>query len=922
MKAHGLYRVVFNDTWSVESGYNNDYKITALNNSQFEISKLEVVIGIINPGSEFEDYYTSLAHVYNGAYKIHSHNSPNELTVLPDNCKLKIGYYELVVEGETYLKGKELAEANEVGEYYCEAKSLVFSDSTVSDNYIIEFKEADYTILRIKQATLSIVLKEINKQNASKVYDGERLIDISSQNENNVVVSSDVINVDSKVFKHVISADMRYYSTDNTYIVPPKNVGQYKQVITNVYVDGVLLTYDSENGCYFNKNLKIYTSELSTQITPKNIVINISIADQKYDGKVYEVKTKDITFNTKDLAAGDTLTITDLSFVEGEALHAGRYTINPNSVKYTITQLGANVNGNYNITFKGSLTIKPREITISVNDFTMMYTGLDVEIKSYFFTFGKDTISSSFGFKYDCTFIKNSREVDAINEIGTYTLILNDIVDENGNSIENNDDFIFSRRNSIIDDRGEIIIEPYEVVINTGSRTFVHENDSSVYYCYDFDIDYDKSYLIEGHVVTVDEDNSPYLTGRGAAHNTLAFIILDSNGNDVTKNYIIKHGEVGILSVVSMSTIVSNNYYYVGTTDTLELVGNSLHLESDDASLFGAGVILEDYKILNRRGVDCTNAVVETGTGYQLYVKASFMLNGELVDSSTLHLTNEIVDGYYVMDFAVLKRPISIKAKDIITTYSGEKVSVANNDYVITSELQLLEGHYAKINTSLEVVNAGTYVDNQITRVTIYDASGKNVNKYYDIDYSEYSTIQINPVVIYISTSSATYYYDGSSFTSKDFTLHTELLPGHEIAYDEIIYSSKTSVGTTNNHVYLSIKDGDEYVTGNYKVEYTEVGTITVLKSTILVVTGSSTKEYDGEILSCKEYEVYVNGVLIEGTKINELLHIEFVDYAQIVEPGTIENTVTINVKKSSSKVNKYFDITYQFGSLTITLTE
>ena len=143
-----------------------------------------------------------------------------------------------------------------------------------------------------------------------------------------------------------------------------------------------------------------------------------------------------------------------------------------------------------------------------------------------------------------------------------------------------------------------------------------------------------------------------------------------------------------------------------------------------------------------------------------------------------------------------------------------------------------------------------------------------------------------------------------------------------KIAYDEIIYSSKTSVGKTNNHVYLSIKDGDEYVTGNYKVEYTEVGTITVLKSTILVVTGSSTKEYDGEILSCKEYEVYVNGVLIEGTKINELLHVEFVDYAQIVEPGTIENTVTINVKKSSSKVNKYFDITYQFGSLTITLTE
>ena len=921
IKDFGKYEFLFNNSWKVSSGYTKDYAVKVSNYDLFEIFKLKAKIGIINPGSYFESYYTSIGHVYNGEYKIHSNNSGHQITKLPDKAVLSIGYYKLIVDGDKYIKGEEIGNGVEVGEYYCTSKALTFDNPNVKDNYEITFNEDDYSILKIIQSELNISLKQDSKINGSKVYDGTRLKDVSSSSEANVNVTSNVINVDSKVFKHTISVDMRYYSADGTYIAPPKNVGTYVEKITNVYVDGQLLTYDAEEKCYYNKNLKIYTSDTNVSISKKNIQVNIKVAEQKFDGKEYEVKQKDISFIDSGLVSGDILEITNLKFKEGTALHAGKYNIDPKSVEYTLTHLDNDVSNNYNLIFAGSLTIAKRVIEISVNDLSLAYTGADIEIKNYFFTFEKDSISSAYGLVYDYTIYQNGVEVSKINEVGTYKLVLNDIKDSSGNSIANNKDYTFSK-SSINKKSGEIVVVGYDVFINTGSQTFIYSANVSKYYCYDFEVDYTYSHLVKGHKVVVDESKSPYLTSRGFVQNKLVFKIVDEEGNDVTENYNIYYNNIGLVSVVTSSTIVSSNYYYSGSPDSFDSIASTLQLSSDDTSLYGTQVILEDYKLFNRRGVDCTNTVVETVTGYKLYVKVSFNLNGESIDPENLAISNEIVDGYYVLDFAVLHRPISIKAKDIVTTYSANPVSVDKSDYVVTSDLQLIEGHYAKIYTSLEVTDAGIYTDNEITRVVIYDENGKNVSRYYLIDVSEYSTIQINPMTIYVTTPTASYYYDGSEFTSKDFTLHTELLADHKIDYEETVYSSRSIVGITKNYVYPSIKDGSADVSGNYKVEYQKLGTITVEKSTILVVTESKTKEYDGTTLSCKEYKVYLNGVLVSGNKINDYLKISVEDFAQIEEPGTIKNTCNLIVNKSNSNVSKYFDITYNFGDLTITLTE
>ena len=185
--------------------------------------------------------------------------------------------------------------------------------------------------------------------------------------------------------------------------------------------------------------------------------------------------------------------------------------------------------------------------------------------------------------------------------------------------------------------------------------------------------------------------------------------------------------------------------------------------------------------------------------------------------------------------------------------------------------------------------------------------------------------INISQRKLYVSTSSATYYYDGSDFSSKEYTIHNQLSPlltGHKIVHEETVNTVRSSVGISKNYIHLTISDGYEDVTGNYRIEYVELGTITVEKSTIKVVTSSATREFDGNILTSKSVEIYVNGELITGSNINQYLQIPLTDYAQIEEPGSIQNTVTLTVKKSSSNVNKNFDIEYEFGTLTITLTE
>ena len=213
MESHGTYRVKFANKWSLKSGYTNDYVITALNHTEFVISKLQVEIGIVNPNSYFESYYTSKEHVYDGSYTIHSHNSPTELKTLPDKATLSIGYYELIRNGEEVSKGTEISAGKFVGEYYCTSKELNFADSSVSENYDITFVENDYSVLKIIQSEIYISMKEIENQNKSKIYDGTRLTDVSSSTMANVNLRSSQISVKATDFLHTISADMRYYDT-------------------------------------------------------------------------------------------------------------------------------------------------------------------------------------------------------------------------------------------------------------------------------------------------------------------------------------------------------------------------------------------------------------------------------------------------------------------------------------------------------------------------------------------------------------------------------------------------------------------------------------------------------------------------------------------------------------------------------------
>ena len=133
--------------------------------------------------------------------------------------------------------------------------------------------------------------------------------------------------------------------------------------------------------------------------------------------------------------------------------------------------------------------------------------------------------------------------------------------------------------------------------------------------------------------------------------------------------------------------------------------------------------------------------------------------------------------------------------------------------------------------------------------------------------------------------------------------------------YEEII-----DVGTYENVLALEIFDENELnVAFCYDIKYT-YGTVTVTQRVIDIQTQSASKEYDGEPLFCKEYNVTSSYEAPNDFGIGPNDYIETLEYTELVHVGQVENILTFVIKNKEGKdVTSNYQYTLSYGTLEIT---
>lgn len=198
-----------------------------------------------------------------------------------------------------------------------------------------------------------------------------------------------------------------------------------------------------------------------------------------------------------------------------------------------------------------------------------------------------------------------------------------------------------------------------------------------------------------------------------------------------------------------------------------------------------------------------------------------------------------------------------------------------------------------------------------VASIRVVDSSGLDVTDQYDIQ-TEYGELEVLRRKVVFQSASAEKVWDGLPLSQHAVYLAEGKIydEGEWRAYD---FASPDKVGTYQNTYEISITNSvGEDLSDNYEI-VCEYGELTIRQGTLLLASGSASKEYDGEELSNDECRI-VRGSVAEGHRL------EMQAIGVVKEVGFSENTIQAKVLDSDGKdVTSLYDITYNTGLLTVT---
>ena len=288
--------------------------------------------------------------------------------------------------------------------------------------------------------------------------------------------------------------------------------------------------------------------------------------------------------------------------------------------------------------------------------------------------------------------------------------------------------------------------------------------------------------------------------------NTIVYTITDSEGHDVSSNYVVVTQE-GILTIerrnVDIFIVEAGPFTYDGTAKTL-----SYRVEG----LLGTDTI---YAYL---GYDGNHTDVGT---YTVYTESYEFVSG--------YFDNYDVNDLWTEELVIVPQSVAVPSADATAyVYNGSEQT-----YVIAqSPLYSVAGNVR--------TDAGSY---DVT-VALNDKSNYvwSTGGTADLRY----TFDISRMDITVSTGTATKVYDASALECRSAEVVSGTLPeGQIIDLEGSVFASITDAGNAPNVATVVIKSGSTDVTANYNITY-QNGTLTVTKRQITVSTADCSKVYDG----------------------------------------------------------------------------
>ena len=368
------------------------------------------------------------------------------------------------------------------------------------------------------------------------------------------------------------------------------------------------------------------------------------------------------------------------------------------------------------------------------------------------------------------------------------------------------------------------------------------------------------------------------------------------NGNvNVTEAYTIEYN-IGTLEVTQRPIT------FTGATDT--------HVY--DGTWFANAGVSQTGTLAS--GDSFTGAIVATGTIKDVGEKPNpvgevKIMNGD-EDRTFCYDITKTPGTLTVTPAAASLNAVTIESETV--TYNGQNQKLDNASSLITSGTTLYykernQGEEAWSTTMPEFKNVGQY---------IIDVKAVNHN-YYDATASATLTIQQRPVVI--TGDSNEFVYNGEEQKVEGYTWTTEtensgLLKGDTIENVEAIAKSvnvgKNIPGTITASKDVKITSNGEDVTKNYYIT-TNPGTITINQKAISITSDSAEQKYNGQAL-------IKNSVESDPELVKESQIISYTFTGRQIAIGTSKNTFTASIKDGENDVTRNYNITYNYGTLTV----
>ena len=382
----------------------------------------------------------------------------------------------------------------------------------------------------------------------------------------------------------------------------------------------------------------------------------------------------------------------------------------------------------------------------------------------------------------------------------------------------------------------------------------------------------------------------------GTTENKFTVVIKDADGADKTHNYDITYA-YGNLTVTKRPVQFSSA--------NLEKVYDDTPLDNgDEKATITSGSLVPTHNFV----AQFSESITDAGSVDNEFTVAILNVLGE--DKSGNY---EI--SYVNGTLTVKKCPVQFTSDGAERVYDGTSLECTTKPQMTAGTLA--DGHDYTPNFTVKVVEAGER-DNEFT-VRIADGNGADKTENYDVD-CVYGKLIISKRPITIQTGSDQKVYDGTALTCADEADYTVIVgsaaEGQTIRYAEA--ASIVDFGTEENTVTVYVTGYNEdgtisETTVNYEITVL-TGTLTVTKRTVTFTSRGDTKTYDGQPLTCQDYELTGNTLLAD----NETSEAYF--NSAPTEAGSVSNDFSVIIRKADGITNSSgnYIVNYVFGTLTI----